>query len=101
MEKVSTVIIFCDCQFVRVIVCFENPVLRTGSQKEASARSCILCLTRPGKTKPWLPARLPGQGPGSSAKPPVSRVVVYFRVKNTISNFSFYLTPLGIFIKCL
>ena len=47
--------------FFGFIVCFENPALRTGSQKETLALSCFLCLTRPGKTKP-----------------PVSRVVVYF-----------------------
>ena len=36
-----------------VIVCFENPVLRTGSQKETLALPCFLCLTAFGrKTKP-------------------------------------------------
>jgi NADH-quinone oxidoreductase subunit E len=59
------------------IVCFESPVLCTGSQKETLALSCFLCLTRTGKTKP-----------------PVSRVVVYllfereslFRMKNKEVN---------------
>ena len=30
---------------VQVIVCFGNPVLRTGSQKEILALSCFLCFT--------------------------------------------------------
>jgi hypothetical protein len=32
-----------------IIVCFENPVLCTGSQKETLALSCFLCLTAFGR----------------------------------------------------
>ena len=47
----------------KFIVCFENPVLCTESQKETSALLCFLCFTAFGR----------------KTKPPVSRVVVYFK----------------------
>ncbi|MEE8383165.1 MAG: hypothetical protein V3R78_14975, partial [Thermodesulfobacteriota bacterium] len=34
---------------LRFIVCFGNPVLCTGSQKETLALSCFLCLTAFGR----------------------------------------------------
>jgi len=49
------------------IVCFENPVLRTGSQKETLVLSCFLLdRTQPGCVTAF----------GHHTKPPVSRVVV-------------------------
>ena len=55
------------------ILCFENPVLRTVSQKEALALSCFLCLTTFGR----------------KTNPPVSRVVVYLTREDGFKNYVF------------
>jgi len=51
---------FCGAKKYLVLVCFENPVLCTGSQKETLALSCSLCLMAFGR----------------ETKPPVSRMIV-------------------------
>ena len=73
----------------RLIVCFETPVLRTGSQKETLALSCLLCcvllnpcaLHRGAKEKPPpLGVVVCCTAFGRKTRPPVSRVVVYRQV---------------------
>ncbi len=55
--------------FMCYIVCFENPLLYTGPQKETLALSCFLCFTRPVANKAMAE---------QAAKLPVSQVIVCF-----------------------
>jgi len=65
---------------------FKTSDFAVGCERKLSALSCLLCFTRQSKTKPWLPARLPGQVQGSSAKlPAMQRVVIYLQNNDFMS----------------
>ena len=49
-----------------------------------TALLCLICFTRPGKTKPWLPVGQEAPLAGQAAKPPALQVVVYLTYSRLI-----------------